>query len=109
MVTIRYKPLKSGKFSVYFDIYTKTVEGKGKRNYEFLGIYVLKDYSNNRTRILEQDSETMKLVQVLRNNKETELNFSKYGYTQTSRISYELLDFSGLKYMKILVHFKAIV
>lgn len=93
MVTIRYKSLKSGKFSVYFDIYTKTVEGKGKRNYEFLGIYVLKDYSNNRTRILEKDSETMKLVQVLRNNKETELNFSKYGYTQTSRISYELLDY----------------
>src|SRR5690606_16257355 len=93
MVTTRFKPLKSGKFSVYFDIYTKTVEGKGKRNYEFLGIYVHKDYSNSRIRVLEKDSENMKLIQVLRNKIETDLNFSKYGYKQSNRVSYELMDY----------------
>ncbi len=93
MIAVRFKPLKSGKFSVYFDIYTKTVHGKGKRNYEFLGIYVHKDYSNNRIRVLAKDSEKMKLVQVLRNNKETEMNFSKFGYKQTSRISYQLMEY----------------
>lgn len=47
MVTVRYKKLSNGKFSAYFDIYSSTGEGKGKRNYEFLKIYVDKDYSDS--------------------------------------------------------------
>jgi hypothetical protein len=53
MVTVRYKKLSSSKFSAYLDIYSITVEGKGKRNYEFLKIYVGKDYSVPDTRITE--------------------------------------------------------
>jgi len=44
MVTIRYKKLTIGKFSAYLDIYSNNVEGKGKRYYEFLKIYVGKDW-----------------------------------------------------------------
>src|SRR5690606_34798071 len=39
------------------------------------------------------DSENMKLIQVLRNKIETDLNFSKYGYKQSNRVSYELMDY----------------
>ena len=40
--TLRYKHLKkSGKYSVYIDTYYT-----GERHYEFLKIYVSKDYSN---------------------------------------------------------------
>ncbi|WP_316805917.1 Arm DNA-binding domain-containing protein [Pedobacter agri] len=51
MISVRYKELKSGKFSAYLDIYMKS-DGKGKRNYEFLGIYVNKDYSNPKSRVI---------------------------------------------------------
>jgi hypothetical protein len=59
MVTVRYKKLSSGKFSAYVDIYSNTVEGKGKRNYEFLKIYVGKDYSVPGTRITESDKDNL--------------------------------------------------
>ena len=57
MVTIRYKELSSGKFSAYLDIYSNMGEGKGKRNYEFLKIYVGKDYSDSGTRVSEADKD----------------------------------------------------
>lgn len=92
MVTVRYKELKSGKFSVYLDIYMKS-NGKGKRNYEFLGIYMNKDYSNPKTRVMEIDKENYKLVQTIRSKREIELNFSAHGYEAPSRINYRLLDY----------------
>jgi hypothetical protein len=42
MVTVRYKKLNDHKYSTYLDIYSGTGQGKGKRNYEFLKIYVTK-------------------------------------------------------------------
>ncbi|MVZ63495.1 site-specific integrase [Sphingobacterium humi] len=93
MVTVRYKPLKSGKFSVYLDIYFRTSDQKSKRSYEFLSIYVHRDYSSSRIRIMEKDSENMKLIRAIRNKRETELNFSKHGYEKPNRPSLELLDY----------------
>lgn len=53
MITIRYKPLKSGKFSVYLDIYSTENQ---VREYKFLNIYVTQDYSKIK-RIKEIDQE----------------------------------------------------
>jgi hypothetical protein len=51
IVMIRFKALKSGQFSAYPAIYSKGITGKGKRNYEFLNIYVDKDYFENCIRV----------------------------------------------------------
>lgn len=93
MVTIRYKELSSGKFSAYLDIYSNTGEGKGKRNYEFLKIYVDKDYSDSGTRISEADKDKLKIIKALRNKREDELNFSEHGYKQRAKINYNLQDY----------------
>lgn len=93
MVTIRYKKLKSGKFSAYLDIYTKNGNGKGKRNYEFLSIQVDKDYSEKATRVTEADKDKLKLIQAIRNKREDQLNFSQHGYTAPENINYNLLDY----------------
>lgn len=92
MISVRYKQLKSGKYSAYLDIYMKS-EGKGKRNYEFLSIYVNKDYSNSKIRVLEADKDNLKLIQAIRNTRETELNFSAHGYEVKDKINYNLLDY----------------
>ncbi|MFC3560852.1 site-specific integrase [Pedobacter jamesrossensis] len=92
MISVRYKELKSGKFSAYLDIYMKS-DGKGKRNYEFLSIYVHKDYSNPKARVMEVDKENFKLLQAIRNARETELNFSAHGYEVPGKVNYNLLDY----------------
>lgn len=93
MVTVRYKKLKSGKFSAYLDIYTKNGSSKGKRNYEFLSIQVDKDYSEKGIRIAEADKEKLKLIQSIRNKREDQLNFSQHGYKAPESINYNLLDY----------------
>jgi integrase len=93
MVTVRYKKLKSGKFSAYLDVYSNTGQGKGKRNYEFLKIYVTKDYSDASTRVVEVDKDKMKIVNAIRNNREDRMSFSENGYQQPDKINYNLLDY----------------
>jgi site-specific recombinase XerD len=93
MVTIRYKKLSTGKFSAYLDVYSNTGEGKGKRNYEFLKIYVDKDYSDAASRVSEPDKEKLKIIKALRNKREDELNFSEHGYKQPAKINYYLQDY----------------
>ena len=51
MVTLRFKPLKDGQFSVYLDIYHKNSAGKAKREYEFLNMKVSKDYGTQGARV----------------------------------------------------------
>jgi hypothetical protein len=49
------------------------VEGKGKRNYEFLKNYVGKDYSAPGIWITESDKDNLKIINALRNKRENEL------------------------------------
>lgn len=85
MIKVSFKTLKSGMFSTYLDIYYKTSDNKSKRSYEFLGIHVHKDYSSPRVWIIDKDSENMKLVQAIRNTRETVLNFAKHGYEKPNK------------------------
>ncbi|HEY0175856.1 MAG TPA: phage integrase SAM-like domain and Arm DNA-binding domain-containing protein [Pedobacter sp.] len=93
MVTIRYKKLSTGKFSAYLDVYSNTSDGKGKRSYEFLKIYVNKDYSDPSSRVLEADKDKLKVINATRNKREDDLNFSEHGYRAPSKINYNLHDY----------------
>ena len=72
MITLRYKPLKSGNYSLYFDIYSSDSNGFKKRQYEFLNLRVAKDYSKIKN-ILAGDKDTMLLVEDIRSKRELEL------------------------------------
>jgi hypothetical protein len=76
-----------------------TVEGKGKRNYEFLKNYVGKDYSAPGTRIRESDKDNLKIINALRNKRENELKdvFKRF-YVVLRSIPSRML--SSLTYIK---------
>jgi len=59
MVTVRYKKLASGKYSIYLDCYDVT---KKERHYEFLKQYVAFDY-NKKSKVLPEDLAIMQSVQ----------------------------------------------
>jgi integrase len=71
MIKIRYKKLASGKYSIYLDIYAKDSDGRTKRSYDFLGIYVNADYSKVK-RIKEEDKEKIRRVQAIKAKRELE-------------------------------------
>ena len=85
MIKIRYKPLKSGKYSVYLDIYAKNATGHSQRNYDFLGIYVSKDYSKIK-RIAEVDKEKIELAKAIKAKKEIEIINSAHGFNNKSKL-----------------------
>lgn len=72
MIKLRYKPLKSGEYSLYLDIYSSDDKGRQKRQYEFLKLYVSKDY-NKVNNILAEDRNTVELAENIRKKRELEL------------------------------------
>lgn len=58
MITVRYRKLASGKYSVYLDCFNETTK---ERRYEFLKRYVTWDYSQ-RESIIADDEATMNYV-----------------------------------------------
>lgn len=79
MITLRYKPMKDGKFSIYLDIYATDKSGKTKRNYEFLKIHVLKDYSKIKN-VLAIDREKVELAKAIKAKYEVELINNEYDF-----------------------------
>lgn len=66
-VSIRKKKLQNGTTSLYLDIYHR-----GKRNYEFLNIYLDKNKEENKEKIL--------LAEKIRAKREVELQNNQYGF-----------------------------
>ncbi|MTI31270.1 site-specific integrase [Xanthovirga aplysinae] len=108
MVTIRYKSLKNGKYSIYLDIYAPNKNGKKKRVYEFLKIYVTEDYSKFVTKedgqikydrkgapikkkIAKEDEPFLKLAERIRAERELEVSNSINGYSPKNKIQESLL------------------
>ncbi|MBC7567228.1 MAG: hypothetical protein H7223_09720 [Pedobacter sp.] len=60
--------------------------GKVKRNYEFLKIYVSKDYKGPGARVAEVDRYKMKIIKAIRNSREDKISFSENGYQQTAKL-----------------------
>ena len=93
MIALRYKETGTGQYSVYLDIYQKDEKGKGSRHYEFLKIYVSRDYSKSK-RIAGEDAEKMELAQSIRSKRELELYGTISGLDgQTKRVNISLFDY----------------
>lgn len=93
MITLRYKENKSGKYSVYLDIRTKDEHGEQKRRYEFLRIYVSKDYNTTR-RIVKEDEAKMELARSICSKRELEINGNSRNLThQNKRVNLSLLQY----------------
>jgi integrase len=61
MITVRYRKLASGKFSIYFDCYDEKTK---ERSYEFLKLYVARDYSQTQN-IHPDDKSAMQSVRLI--------------------------------------------
>lgn len=72
MIKLRYKPLKTGKYSIYLDIYSADEQGNRKRQYEFLKLQVSKDYSKIKN-VLTEDRNYVDLAEGIRSKRELEL------------------------------------
>ncbi|HEY4784966.1 MAG TPA: site-specific integrase [Bacteroidales bacterium] len=100
MITIRYKETGTGKFSVYLDIYQKDEKGKVARKYEFLRIYVTRDYSKTK-RVAAIDNEKMELAKSIRSKRELELYGTVSGLNgQPKRVNLSILDYIWRDYQK---------
>jgi integrase len=89
MVTIRFRELNSGKYSIYLDYYATGENGKSKRHTEFLKIHVLKDYSKSKINLEDdinddkdkkEEKNKMKLAYSVRAKRELEIAESINGY-----------------------------
>lgn len=60
-VTVRFKELANGNKSIYLDIYIN-----GKRQYEFLKLYLLPETGRNKTAIRQKNSETMEIANIIK-------------------------------------------
>ena len=59
MIAIRFKPLRTGGYSIYLDIYDK-----GKRERKVLGLWVSKDYSKHKYISKEDTTSVEKARQI---------------------------------------------
>jgi site-specific recombinase XerD len=93
MITLRYRKIQSEKFSVYLDIRSKNDQGKSERSYEFLRIYVSKDYSLN-NRIVKEDEQKMEFARSIASKRELELNGMVNGLTDNGkRVNRSILSY----------------
>lgn len=93
MIALRYKENKSGKYSVYLDIRTKGERGEQQRSYEFLRIYVSKDYNTTR-RIVKEDEAKMELARSICSKRELEINGNGRNISQNGqRVNLSLLQY----------------
>lgn len=100
MIALRYRENQAGKYSIYLDIRSKDTSNKPTRRYEFLRIYVSKDYSRTR-RILKEDEEKMELARSILSKKELELNGSVKGMAETGkRVNLSLPGYIQNEYLK---------
>ena len=60
-VTIRFKELANGNKSIYLDIYIN-----GKRQYEFLKLYLLPEVGRNKVATRQKNSETMEIANIIK-------------------------------------------
>ena len=97
MVALRKrKQTKTGKYSLYLDIYEgsfKTPEGKmkNKRTYEYLKLYLFDKPTNETER--HHNKEMLKIANQVRAKRELELSANKHGIKSESKDKIMLLDY----------------
>lgn len=73
-ITLREKPLKDGRLSIYLDIYED-----GQRRYEFLKLYILPETND---KIKADNRATRKLAEVVRGKRLVEAQNTAFGFAQ---------------------------
>lgn len=73
-ITLREKPLKDGRISLYLDIYED-----GQRRYEFLKLYL---YPETNDKVRAQNRDTRKLAEVVRGKRLVEAQNTAFGFAQ---------------------------
>lgn len=73
-ITLREKPLRDGRLSLYLDIYED-----GQRRYEFLKLYILPETNE---RIKAQNRDTRKFAEVVRGKRLVEAQNTAFGFAQ---------------------------
>jgi integrase len=79
-VKLRRRKLAGGNVSLYLDIYQN-----GKRQYEFLGLYLTKDKATNK--------ETLKLAESIRAKRQLEIQNSEYGFVPHFKKKANFVDY----------------
>lgn len=82
-VKLRKKKLADGRLSIYLDLYLN-----GKRQYEFLKLYLTKDKLQNK--------ETMRLAESIRAKRELELQNSEHGFIPTFKKRVNFVEYFEL-------------
>lgn len=95
MIHIRYKSLKTGKYSLYLDIFSTDGQGNQKRQYEFLKLYTQKDYSKLKN-IIADDRNIVDLAEDIRKKREMELAGEIKGLRTKQRTTHQ----SALEYIR---------
>ena len=85
-VRLREKKLSGGNISLYLDIYRS-----GKRNYEFLKLFIKEKPRTPDER--KQIKETYQLAEQIRTKRESELNHTEFGFIAPHRQKINYLDF----------------
>lgn len=73
-ITLREKPLRDGRLSLYLDIYED-----GQRRYEFLKLYI---YPETNDKIKAQNRQTRQFADVVRGKRLVEAQNTAYGFAQ---------------------------
>ena len=92
-VTLREKPLKSDKVSLYLDYYPPIIlpdTGKKTRR-EFLNLYIEKNPKTPEEK--KQNKETLQLANGVRSKREVQLRNREFGFKDNVNISIDFLNF----------------
>jgi integrase len=84
-VTLREKALSNGSKSLYLDIYRN-----GKREYEFLKLYLIKATKPIER---EQNRQTLATAQAIKAKRQIELQNGEYGFTSQFKLDTPFLDY----------------
>lgn len=79
-VKVRKKKMKSGKFSLYLDIYHK-----GIRKYEFLQLYLTKDRTANK--------ETLAIAESIASKRQLEVSYDSHGFTPKFKRNADFIEY----------------
>lgn len=92
-VTLREKPLKSDKVSLYLDYYPPIIlpdTGKKTRR-EFLNLYIEKNPKSPEAK--KQNKETLQLANGVRSKREVQIRNREFGFKDNVNISVDFLNF----------------
>lgn len=93
-VKIRFKELKNGNKSIYLDYYTGDIVRKenyvgGKREYEFLKLYLIPELSKEDK---DRNVQTMRLAKAIQSQRIVDLQNQSHGFLNPNRSKINVID-----------------